>query len=121
MCGELDSIIRSWYALELVGVAGVGTDEIEVILFVSIEDDGLIRVIQHSLSAGSSLLILSLHKIIPLLFVIEQEVHCPHFGVYPLKLRISVKVDSAGKSVLEFWVIASDLECSMVVVSIDGD
>lgn len=92
-----------------------------MILFVSVEDYGLICVIKLSLCAGCSLLIIGLHKVVPLFFIIKQEVNYTHFGVYPLELRIGVKIDGAGKGVLNFWVIAGDLERSVVVVSVDSD
>ena len=86
MGSELDSKVRGWDAFELVCVAGVWADEIEVTLLVIIEDDGLICVIELCLCAGRSLLIFGFNEVVPLFFVVEEEVDRAHLGVHPLVL-----------------------------------
>lgn len=120
MGGELDPIIRCWNAFELVSVAGVGSDEVEVILFLIIEGNGLVGVIQLCLCACCSLLIIGFHEVVALFFVVEEEVDHPHFGVHSLVLGIGVKIDSTGKGVLEFRIVAGDFQRSVVVVRVDS-
>lgn len=119
MCSELYAKISGWNGLELVGVACLWTDEVEMVLFVSVEDYGLISVVELSLSTGRCLLIISSNEVIPFFFIVEEEVNCAHFGGNPLELGIGVKVDITGKSVLEFRVVTADLQCSVIVVCID--
>lgn len=121
MSRELYAIVSGWNAFELVGVACLWADEVEMALFVNVEDNGLISVVQFGLSAGSSFLVISSDEVIPFILVVEEEVNCAHLGVDSLELGIGVKIDSTGEGVLEFRVVAADLQGSMIVVGIDCD